>query len=127
MSYIPGLIERLRRRHGHAKSHVQVSRPAAGSRPLLIRMARDADLPRLWDLAELDSAAALRGPALVALIDEEVWAAVSLSDGRAIADPFRPTAQALTLLHVRAAQLAGRSTSTRPAVRQRLAWRCARA
>ena len=59
---------------------------------------RDADLPRLWDLAELDSAAPLRGPALIALIGEEVWAAVSLSDGRAIADPFRPTAPIVAML-----------------------------
>ena len=98
-----------------------------GTRPVLIRMARDGDLPRLWDLAELDSARPLSGPALVALVDDEPWAAISLDDGRVIADPFRPTASALALLRVRAAQLLGERPAQRWAVRERRTWRRARA
>ena len=62
----------------------------------------DADLRRL---AELDSASPLRTPALVALVDGEPVAAVSLADGRAVADPFRPTADVVALLRERAAGL----------------------
>ena len=127
MSYIHGLIERLGRRDGSETSHTQASSLPAGSRPVLIRLARDADLSRLWDLAELDSAAPLSGPALIALIGEEAWAAISLADGRVIADPFRPTAPAVALLRVRADQLSGRQTGAQRAAGQRRVWRRARA
>lgn len=60
----------------------------------------DADLARL---AELDSARPLRQPVMLAVVDGEPIAALSLADGRAVADPFRPTAAALALLHARAA------------------------
>jgi hypothetical protein len=55
-------------------------------------------------LADLDSAAPLRGPVLLALTDGEPVAALSLSDGRAVADPFRPTAELITLLRDDAAR-----------------------
>ncbi|HSD77829.1 MAG TPA: hypothetical protein VLA98_10500 [Solirubrobacteraceae bacterium] len=57
-------------------------------------------------LAALDSAPPLRGPVLLALADGEPVAALSLADGRAVADPFRPSAEAVALLraHVGAGQ-----------------------
>ena len=65
--------------------------------------ARDAE--RLDELAQLDSARPLSGAALVAEVDGAAVAALELDSGRAVADPFRPTAKALDLLRVRAAQL----------------------
>jgi hypothetical protein len=72
---------------------------------VVIRPARDAELAQLHDLAELDSAAPLAGPVLVAAVDGALWAALALDDDRVIADPFRPTAGAVELLRMRVAQL----------------------
>ena len=102
--------------------------PADGSGPVLIRMARDEDRARLSELAEFDSAPPLSGPALLAFVDDRAWAAVSLTDARVIADPFRPTGAAVALLRVRAEQLLGARTATAEVARQRgRAWRRARA
>ena len=62
------------------------------------------------ELAERDSATPLSGPSLLALVEDRVWAAVSLADGRVIADPFRPASSAVALLRVRAEQLLGEET-----------------
>jgi hypothetical protein len=72
---------------------------------VVIRRASEADEPVLARLAALDSALPLRGEALVAFVDGEPWAAVSLEDGRVVADPFRPSAGAVELLRVRARHL----------------------
>jgi hypothetical protein len=72
---------------------------------VVIRPARDAELAQLHDLAELDSAEPLAGAVLVAAVEGELWAALSLHDARVIADPFRPTTGAVELLRMRAAQL----------------------
>ena len=73
--------------------------------PVVIRRARDSDMPLLGDLAELDSAAALDGPVLVAVVDGDVWAAIGLDDGRVVADPFLPSRAAVELLRLRVEQL----------------------
>ncbi|MDP2712028.1 MAG: hypothetical protein Q8O56_12485 [Solirubrobacteraceae bacterium] len=73
--------------------------------PVVIRRARDADAPLLDELAALDSARPLQGTVLVAVVDERIWAALALDDGRAIADPFLPTAAAVELLALRVKQL----------------------
>jgi len=72
---------------------------------MIIRRTTPDDGAALLRLAALDDAPALRGDALVAEIDGAVCAAVSLVDGRTIADPFRPTAELVDLLRMRAAQL----------------------
>ena len=91
-------------------------------------MAREADRGRLKELAELDSASPLSEPSLLALVDDRVWAAVSLVDGRAIADPFRATSSAVALLRERAEQLHGKPTAVASATHRRgRAWRRARA
>ena len=89
---------------------------------VVIRPVRDADLPLLHDLAELDSAAPLTGPVLVALVDGCVWATLGLDDGRVIADPFRPSAAAVELLRLRVAQLRA-AQAVRPALARFRAWR----
>jgi hypothetical protein len=56
----------------------------------------------------LDSARALRGAALLACVDGAPRAALSLADGRVVADPFHPSDDLVALLRVRATALAPR-------------------
>src|SRR5258708_4118732 len=44
-------------------------------------------------LAALDSAEPLRGEVMVAVVDGKLVAALSLRDGRKVADPFAPSAE----------------------------------
>ncbi|HEX8743029.1 MAG TPA: hypothetical protein VF712_07835 [Thermoleophilaceae bacterium] len=70
-----------------------------------IRFAGPADAGDLRRLAELDSAAASSGDALVAEVDGRVRAALPVAGGRVIADPFEPSAELASLLELRARQL----------------------
>jgi hypothetical protein len=74
---------------------------------IAIRLAGSGDDAALRRLAELDSASVPAGRLLVAVIAGEPRAAVSVSTGQAIADPFHPTAGIVRLLDQRAAQLRG--------------------
>ena len=73
---------------------------------LTVRQAREADAGSLAILAQLDEAAPLHGTALLAELDGHPVAALSLEDGRAVADPFVASAGAVSLLRLRAGQLA---------------------
>jgi hypothetical protein len=73
--------------------------------PILIREATDRDHAALVRLAERDSASRPPEPVLVAFIRGEARAAISLSTGAFIADPFHRTAELVRLLRLRAAQL----------------------
>jgi hypothetical protein len=68
----------------------------------VIRLAGDADEAALKRLAQLDSAAPLEHPILVGEIEGRPAAALDLDTGRAVADPFQPTAHLLAHLRVRA-------------------------
>jgi hypothetical protein len=70
-----------------------------------VRRSRSADESGLARLAALDSARPLQGPALVAEADSRLLAAVPFGSGRAIADPFEPTAEVVALLELRRRQL----------------------
>jgi hypothetical protein len=70
-----------------------------------VRHAHAADDRALERLAALDSGRAPTGPALVAETDSRILAALPLDGGRAIADPFVPTAELVALLELRAEQL----------------------
>src|SRR3954447_861899 len=74
---------------------------------LVIRVATRADDADLRRLAALDSARPLAGRIIVAQSDGRIDAALSLEDGRTIADPFRPTAGLVDVLRARAARLRG--------------------
>ncbi len=89
----------------------------SSQRAVVIRPARDEDLPMLHDLAELDSSAPLAGAALVAVVDGRPWAAYGLDDDRVIADPFYPSAAAAGLLRLRVRQL--RAARIEPRARRR--------
>jgi hypothetical protein len=75
--------------------------------PITITQASEADAPQLWRLAALDDRRAPRGPALLAYVGGELRAAVGLADGRAIADPFHPTAELVDMLRFQARQEVG--------------------
>jgi len=83
----------------------------AMSPAVTIRYARPDDALALLDLAELDSSSAPHGIVLVAEVGGRIWAAHSLEDGHAIADPFRATGELSFLLAERARQL---SAAARP-------------
>ena len=77
----------------------------ASPAPLRIRQARQADASALERLAQLDSSQVPVGDVLLAEVGEELWAALSLEDGHAIADPLRPSADAVLILAERSSQL----------------------
>src|SRR5436309_2751265 len=60
--------------------------------PITIRRATEDDKPALAQLASLDCARRPAGAVLLAETRGELRAALSLADGAAIADPFRPSA-----------------------------------
>jgi hypothetical protein len=83
---------------------------------LTVRPAHSADRAAIERLAALDSASPPRGSMLVAEADSRMLAVLPLGSGRPIADPFEPTAQAVALLELRAAQLNGRREASRRAI-----------
>jgi hypothetical protein len=64
----------------------------------VVRPATAADAPALAWLAERDEQPPLRAPVLIAEVDGRPAAALSLADGRAVADPFRPTARLVAFM-----------------------------
>ena len=74
---------------------------------LSIRSAQPEDAQALHALATVDSVPPLSGEILVAELDGTAIAAVSLMDGRVIADPFRRSADTVEILRLRARQELG--------------------
>jgi hypothetical protein len=72
---------------------------------LTIRRATAADAFALRRLAAIDSASPPTGEVLLAEMDSELWAAVAVETGDAIADPFRPSADLVDLLRFRAERI----------------------
>ena len=65
---------------------------------LTARPATDTDAYALAQLAAVDSARPLDGDALVAELDGQPVAAVSMHDGTVVADPFRHTTDVVAVL-----------------------------
>jgi hypothetical protein len=84
----------------------------------VIRCATEADAEALTRRASLDSQSPLEGSTLIGELHGEPVAALSLADDRAIADPFRPTAQLVAAMRVRAGGL--RAVEHTPSLRDRL-------
>jgi hypothetical protein len=82
---------------------------------VLLRPARTDDGADLLRLAALDDARPLAGPALVAEENGAMVAALCLSTGRSVADPFVPSLHLVELLR----QHAGRHYATSAAPRGR--------
>src|SRR3954468_6794473 len=70
-----------------------------------IRRAGPNDERALRRLAGLDSARVPDGPVLMAEIDGQAVAAISVLSGDSFADPFTPTLELRRLLELRASQL----------------------
>jgi hypothetical protein len=83
-----------------------------------IRMATDDDTEALRHLAELDSQGPLGGRVMIGELDGAPAAALSLDTGRAIADPFRPTAHLVASIRTRAAGVV--AVERKPSLRDRL-------
>jgi hypothetical protein len=86
----------------------RVRRAGTGETPVtrvVLRYAGAADRERLHELAELDSAVAPAGVALVAEVDGRLRAALPLDGTQPIADPFHRGTELIELLRLRAAQL----------------------
>jgi hypothetical protein len=81
------------------------SLPEAGTTDLVLRFAGPADAAAIDRLAQLDSRRAPRGAVLLAEVDGSSWAALSIDDGHAVSDPFRPTGELVALLLERARQI----------------------
>ena len=74
---------------------------------LTIRRATAADQFSVRRLAVLDSSSPPTGDVLLAEMGDELWVALSIDTGAAIADPFRPSGDLVDLLRLRADGLAG--------------------
>jgi hypothetical protein len=72
---------------------------------MLMRRATEADAARIRVLARLDDQRLPSGPFLVAEVSGQIVAALSLPSGTVVADPFRPTSDAVAMLRLRATQL----------------------
>ena len=92
----------MRRLHVRGRG---VSRPDQGK--ITVRRASAADADALVDLAELDGVRVPAGPLLLAEVDDEIRAALSLADGTYISDPFHLSGALVSLLRDNAKEFAG--------------------
>jgi hypothetical protein len=94
-----------------------------------VRRSHAGDESALARLAVLDSASPPRGPALIAEADSRMLAALPVGSGRAIADPFEPTAELVALLELRRRQIeaADSASSERRGLRRLLRGRLSHA
>jgi hypothetical protein len=87
---------------------------AARVHAVALRLADPGEAHVVRRLAALDDAPELDGRVLLALIDGEAVAALSLRDGRIVANPFVPTQEPVELLRLRAVHVSGRIGRRRP-------------
>lgn len=90
--------------------------------PITIRLAGPADSDAVRSLAQLDSAAAPAAPIVLAEVAGAARAALSVADGRAVADPFFPTRHLVALLELHAAELRTGETLAPAAGGRRRRW-----
>ena len=79
----------------------------AAERSVTLRFGSPADEKALARLAELDSSGPPAQPVLLAEVDGQLLAALALSDGSVVANPFHRTADLIDLLRARAQHLDG--------------------
>ncbi len=80
---------------------------------ITIRQLTTTDSEAVNRLAELESAAAPPAPLLGAEVEGTLLAAISIASGATVADPFSRTAELVSLLELRAAQLRKRQVRAR--------------
>jgi hypothetical protein len=86
--------------------------PMTSTSTITLQQATAAEDAALRELSQLDSARTVRRPALMAIVDDRLIAAVSLRDGRIVADPFAETEDAVALLRLRAPSPRRRSSGS---------------
>ncbi len=69
---------------------------------LTIRPAHDNDVVAIHSLAALDSSSPPTGNVVVGEVGGELWAALDVDSGAAVADPFRPSGEVVDLLRLHA-------------------------
>jgi hypothetical protein len=97
----------MRAELGRFRRGAEQARSAASEREIVIRLAVPDDDMSLARLFALDSQEPRRGAWLLCEVDGQLAAAVRVSDGRVVADPFRRTSELIELLRVRARHLGG--------------------
>ena len=119
--------EELRRAADAYRRHEADARPAPLPPievPITLRFAFPDDTEAVARLAQLDRSDPPEQPVLVAEVSGKLRAALSLADGRAVADPFYPTVVLVQLLERRARHLTQVDPTPRPRRwRRRLALR----
>ena len=99
-------IAELRRAAEHHRAATAVPSPRTSNQQIVVlRPAEPNDTYDVSRLAQLDDAPAPVSPVMLAFVDGEAVAALSLNDGHAVANPFVPTQKAVALLRLRASQL----------------------
>jgi hypothetical protein len=92
----------------NARTAAHAPAPAwAGTSAITLRIATPQDDSRIARLAALDSSRPPAPPVLTAELDGEICVAVSLTDLRTVADPFRFTLPVRAITLARADQLRG--------------------
>jgi hypothetical protein len=95
--------------NGFRADTVPMTSPAS----LFLLPAGPVDAGTLTRLAALDETEPLTGDVLLAVADGRAVAAMSVDDGRVVADPFARTGEAVALLRLRAQQTRRRSGAPR--------------
>jgi hypothetical protein len=96
--------ERLKDDHSGLQP-VEDGTPTLEPETITIRPLREADVPAVELLAELEERPVPPGPLLLAEVDGSIEAAIGVEGRETIANPFSGSAGAVSLLHLRAAQL----------------------
>ncbi len=82
----------------------------SSAKDIELRFAHPDEADAVRRLAELDSAPELTGQVVIALLNGEPVAGLSLLDERVVANPFVSTREAVALLRLRAEQLSNAPT-----------------
>jgi len=90
------------------RRHRPPSGPSTLWQGMTVRLATSADRAALSRLADLEEAAQPAEPVLLGELMQRPVAALSLCDGRVVADPFVPTGELVELLRLRARQMGRR-------------------
>jgi hypothetical protein len=96
---------RERRGAGRFRRRERESAPVIRWQGLTLRLATSADRSALARLADLEQTARPADPVLLGEVMQRPVAALSLRDGRVIADPFTPTSELIELMRLRARQI----------------------
>ena len=85
---------------------------------IIIRLTRPTDTDELRRVAQRDSRPLPYGELLVALVEGEIRAAISLTRGEVIADPFHRTDELVRMLTLRRQQMEGATVRPRRGLRR---------